>query len=89
MYGAEEVVTIDGTNAIYAIFCRPSVKLTVLSRQRSVWNIEQTIINEAAGIKEFYLVNVSGNLISRSFTKDLTLLSVINGGNGNAGTGGR
>lgn len=78
MYGAEEVVTVDGTNAMYAIFCRPSVRLTVLARQRSVWMIDQTIINEAAGIKEFYLVNISGNLISRSFTKDLTLLSVTN-----------
>ena len=66
MYGADEVVTIDGTNSLFTVFCRPSVKLTILARKMDYWNIPQQLITEALGIKEFFLVNISGNFLDNS-----------------------
>ena len=63
MYGADEVVTIDGTNSLFTVFCKPTVKLTVLTRRMDFWDIPQQMINEALGIKEFFLVNTSGNFL--------------------------
>lgn len=63
MYGAEEVVTVEGTNAHFAIFCKPSVKLTILTRMFTGWAEPQQLVNEAVGIKELFLVNTSGNFI--------------------------
>ena len=63
MYGADEVVTIDGTNSLFTVFCKPSVRLTVLTRRLDFWDTPQQMINEALGIKEFFLVNVSGNFL--------------------------
>ena len=63
MYGAEEVVTIDGTNSLFTVFCKPTVKLTVLTRRMDFWDTPQQMINEALGIKEFFLVNTSGNFL--------------------------
>ena len=63
MYGAEEVVTIDGTNSLFSVFCKPSVKLTVLTRRMDYWDTPQQLVTEALGIKDFYLVNVSGNFL--------------------------
>lgn len=77
MYGADEVVTVAGTNSLYACFCKPSVKLTVLSRQRHAWMVEHQPVNEAVGIKDFYLVNVSCKFTNKSF-HELTLLGVTN-----------
>ena len=76
MYGADEVVTIDGTNGLFAVFCKPSVKLTILTRMHDYWNSCQQLMNEAAGIKEFYLVNVSGSFFISSFSQGLSLLCV-------------
>ena len=76
MYGADEVVSVDGTNNLYAIFCKPSAKITVLARQRSLYNIDQALIKEVVGLKKYYLVNVSANFICKSFAKDLVLLGV-------------
>ena len=63
MYGADEVVTLDGTNNLYAVFCKPTVKLTVLTRKMHYWNTPLQQIVEALGIKDLYLVNVSGNFL--------------------------
>ena len=63
MYGADEVVTIDGTNSLFTVFCKPSVRLTILTRRMDFWDIPQQMINEALGIKEFFLVNTSGNFL--------------------------
>ena len=63
MYGADEVVTIDGTNALFSVFCKPSVRLTVLTRRLDYWDTPQQLITEALGIKEFFLVNISGNFL--------------------------
>ena len=77
MYGADEVVTLDGTNSLFSVFCKPSVRLTVLSRRMDYWDIPQQLINEALGIKEFFLVNVSGNFLE-NFSDD-TFFNYCNG----------
>lgn len=69
MYGADEVVTVDGTNSIFAVFCKPSVRLTILTRKPDFWNTPHQLINEALGIKEFFLVNTSGNFLE-NFSDD-------------------
>ena len=70
MYGAEEVVTIDGTSSLFTVFCKPTVRLTILARRKDFWDMPQQLINEAVGIKEFYLVNVSGNFLD-SFSENI------------------
>ena len=69
MYGADEVVTIDGTNSLFTVFCRPTVKLTVLTKRMDYWDTPQQLITQALGIKEFYLVNTSGNFLD-NFSND-------------------
>ena len=69
MYGADEVVTIDGTSSLFTVFCKPSVRLTVLTRRMNYWDTPQQLINEALGIKEFFLVNISGNFLD-NFSDD-------------------
>ena len=63
MYGADEVVTVDGTNSLFTVFCKPTVRLTILTRRMDFWGIPQQLITEALGIKEFFLVNISGNFL--------------------------
>lgn len=64
MYGADEVATVDGTNSLFTVFCKPTVKLTILTRRLNFWDTPQQLITEAVGIKEFYLVNTSGGFLS-------------------------
>ena len=71
MYGADEVVTIDGTSSLFTVFCKPSVRLTVLTRRTECWNTPQQLINEALGIKEFFLVNISGSFLDSSADGDV------------------
>ena len=66
MYGADEVVTIDGSTTLFTVFCKPSVKLTVLARKMDYWGNPLQLIIEALGIKEFFLVNISGNFLDNS-----------------------
>ena len=66
MYGADEVVTLDGTSSMFSVFCKPSAKLTVLTRRQTFWNTPQQMITEALGIKDFYMVNVSGSFLNNS-----------------------
>lgn len=63
MYGADEIVTLDGTSSLFTVFCKPTVRLTILTRRLDYWDIPQQLINEALGIKEFYLVNTVGNFL--------------------------
>ena len=70
MYGADEVVTLDGTNSLFSVFCKPSVKLTVLTRRQEFWDTPQQMITEALGIKDFFLVNVSGSFLNNSSSDD-------------------
>lgn len=82
MYGADEVVTVDSTNQIFTVFCKPTARVTILTRLCTLWNTPQQLITEAAGIKEFYMVNASGNFINNFndnfdyFTDGLSLLCV-------------
>ena len=76
LYGADEVATLDGTNSLFAVFCKPSVKFTVLARQGYYDNPSQPLTNAVAGIKEYYYVNVSGNFINRHFFNGLLLICV-------------
>ena len=63
MYGADEVVTIDGTSSLFTVFCKPTARLTILARRMTCWDTPQQLITEAMGIKDFFLVNVSGNFL--------------------------
>ena len=63
MYGADEVVTVDGTSSLFTVFCKPTARLTVLTRRINFWDIAQQLVTEALGIKDFFLVNVSGNFL--------------------------
>ena len=63
MYGADEVVTVDGTNSLFTVFCKPTVRLTILVRRLDFWDTPQQLINEAVGIKEFFLVNAAGGFL--------------------------
>ena len=77
MYGADEVVTIDGTSSLFTVFCKPSVKLTLLARRMNFWGIAQQLVNEAVGIKEFFLVNTCGNFLD-NFFDDHSFVQTIN-----------
>ena len=69
MYGADEVVTVDGSNSLFSVFCKPTVRLTVLTRRLDFWDTPQQLITEALGIKEFYMVNVTGSFLN-NFSDD-------------------
>ena len=69
MYGADEVVTIDGTSSLFTVFCKPTVRLTILTRRMDFWDTPQQLITEALGIKDFFLVNTSGNFLD-NFSDD-------------------
>ena len=80
MYGADEVVTVDGTNSLFTVFCKPSVRLTLLTRRMDYWGYPQQLVTEALGIKEFFLVNISGSFLDQfsgnafgTFSRGLTL----------------
>ena len=69
MYGADEVVTVDGTGSLFTVFCKPTVKLTVLTRRLDFWDTPQQLVTEALGIKEFFMVNVTGSFLN-NFSDD-------------------
>ena len=76
MYGADEVVTLDGTNALYTVFCKPTARVTVLSRLPGYLCRDMPLIVEAMGLKNIYAVNVSGNFFDRIFSTSLALMCV-------------
>lgn len=76
MYGADEIVTLDGSNVVYSVFCKPSARVTALMKESNVWNSSEQLVIEATGIKEFYLVNVSANIFDRNFSDGLLLACV-------------
>lgn len=63
MYGADEVVTIDGTSSLFTVFCKPTARLTILTRRLDFWDTPQQLVTEALGIKDFYLVNTAGSIL--------------------------
>jgi len=76
MLGAEEVVSPVGTNTLYSIFCKPTTRLTILTRINSGPFYPQSIVAEAAGIKEIYMVNTSICFLHENFFVGLSLMGV-------------
>lgn len=82
MYGADEIVTVDGTNEMFSIFCKPTVKVTILTRYFNFWNSPQQLVTESVGIKDFFMINASGNFLRntidtiRDFAWGISLLCV-------------
>lgn len=68
LYGADEVAMLEGTPSLWAVFCKPGTRLTVLGRAFAYYGAGrygagQFFINEAAGL-EYFLVNVSGTFLN-------------------------
>lgn len=76
MLGADEIVTPDGTSVLFSVFCKPTVKLTILSRTNNEMNSANFIVLEAAKIKEIYVVNVSSGFFHKHFVFGLSMMSV-------------
>lgn len=76
LVGADEFITPIGTNSHYALFCKPDVKMTVLSRTDNHPLAIQNLINTSAGIKEVYNVNVSMNFLQKNFSWGISLMGV-------------
>lgn len=76
MLGCDEFVTSIGTSTLYAVFCKPTVKLTMLSRINTNGYTHMCSICEAAGIKDIYCVDVSLNFLHKNFVYGISLLGV-------------
>ncbi len=76
LHDAEEFVSLFGTNTCYAVFCKPDVKLTILSRNCGFLMETQAMFNEAVGIKECYCVDTSLNFFGANLTFGLTFVGV-------------
>lgn len=62
MLGADEVVSTSGTNSLFFIFCKPNVKVTILSRIRRIHSKCQSAINQC-GIKNVNFVNIAAGFL--------------------------
>lgn len=71
---ADEFATLFGTNSCYAVFCKPTVKLTILSRNNGFLMETQAMLNEIAGITDYYCVDTSMNIFGANLTFGLTLV---------------
>lgn len=78
MLGADEIVTLDGTNCLFTVFCKPSVKVTILARlyDESYGLGGLAMIAEAIGYKDIYVVNIAAGFFHKQFTYGLILLTV-------------
>ncbi len=65
MAGADEVVSNIGTNTMFAVFCKPSVRITVTTRVNDQIMDCQPMAYEVRGIKDFYCVDVSLNFLHK------------------------
>lgn len=74
--GAKEFACVNGTNSIYALFCKPDVKFFVLERVEGTPGISEAWINQARGISDFYSVNVSLSFLSDNFVWGIKLLGI-------------
>ena len=68
LYGADEAVMLEGTPPLWAVFCKPGTRLTVLGRTfagygAGRYSAPQNFINEASEV-EFFLVNVSATFVN-------------------------
>lgn len=71
---ADEFVTIVGTNSLYAVFCKPTVKLTILTRVKDDPVEIQAFISEVAHIKNIYYIDVSMSFLQRKLSWGVCLL---------------
>ena len=76
MYGADEVVSTLGTNTHFLIFCKPTVKLTILTRVAFESCSGQLLVNQAANIKDITIVNIASDFLHRNFVRGLNLICV-------------
>ncbi len=76
MLGCDEFVTLIGTSALYSVFCKPTVKLTILSRINTNGFTHICSICEAACIKDIYCVDISMNFLHKNFVYGISLLGV-------------
>lgn len=78
--GADEIVTTIGTNNLFSIFCKPSATITVLARVDNTGYLVDSLsmICEAIGCKNFYIVNVAASFLHKNLVWGLQLLSVTN-----------
>lgn len=77
-YGADEVVSSTGTNTIFAVFCKPTVKLTLLTRIGSQNFNAQLIVNQTAKIKNIQIVDVDMGFLHKDFSFGINLMCMTN-----------
>lgn len=77
-FGAEEVVSQYGTNTLYAAFCKPTVKLTLLTRVANATFGDQAIINQVSGIKDIKVVDVDIGFLHKDFVFGINLMGITN-----------
>jgi len=61
--GADEIAATVGTLTHWAIFCKPTVKFIMLTRDSSSASAIQLFINEAFDIKNYYIVEAWKNFL--------------------------
>lgn len=77
MYGADEVVSPVGTNTLFSIFCKPTVKLTTFTRIKCQNLFSQNLAVETAGIEEVYVVNTDAAFLQcNEFVFGLAMMCV-------------
>ena len=78
MKGADEVATVSATNHLYTIFCKPSAKITILTRTYvSSYNTSTLrMFSEMMDIKDVYVVDVSKDVFDKEYTWSLHLLQM-------------
>ena len=73
---ADEFITFNGTSQHYAVFCKPSTKITILQRDNLSILPSQTLMTEAAGINDIYIVNISLNFIHQNLYGNVNLIGI-------------
>lgn len=73
---ADEFAALFGSNTCYAVFCKPTTRVTVLSRNTGSLMETQSMLNEMAGIKECFCVDTSLNIFNANLTYGLTFVGV-------------
>lgn len=73
---ADEFVTLNGSSQHYAVFCKSSVKITILQRDNKSILPSQTLMTEAAGINDIYIVDISLDFIHQDLYGNVNLIGV-------------
>lgn len=73
---ADEFVTFNGTSQHYTVFCKPSIKVTILQRDNASLLPVQTLMTEAAGINSIYIVDVSLDFLHQELYGNINLVGV-------------